>query len=158
MKTKLLLILLATSFIWVSCTEKETYEPETPSQDQSKMENMEIFLTATIGVETKSMLAEGDKVMWSPQDRISVFYNSKGSTFISTNSKPVTTASFSGLISVPSDVANEELELYGIYPDSRDNAVSGGVIRTFLASDQIAVEEGIGLSQLRLGMTGTPKQ
>lgn len=138
MKNRFLLTLFALSLWCVSCSDSGKIEPDSPQGP--KMEVREISLTATMGAESKTSLTDEDKVVWSAGDRISVFYDGKQSEFVTSNSalSERTDAIFVGLISVPSEAANESLQLYGVYPYSAGYKMENGVIKMALPTDQIA--------------------
>ncbi len=88
--------------------------------------------------------AEG-KVYWSAGEEISLFYGSGdngGSCFTSTNSEPVKTAQFSGVINVITGVVEDSDEVYfwGLYPYNSENSCDGSSATMVIPSSQISQE------------------
>jgi len=135
-KTRQFLLLTLGIVFFFSC-EKQV--PVSPSPQKPSSDLRKITLTAIFPTLTKSALQDGEKVLWTPGDKISVFYGSSQAEFTSTNAEPVSTAEFTGYIEAPSDISNEQLSLYGVYPYSSTNQLSEGVVTVSLPAEQPAV-------------------
>ena len=116
-----------------ACTVKET-GPVSPARE------MTITATREDAPLSRTVIADnGTSVLWSPEDRINVFYG-PGNTpalFTGQNSSAAATATFTGTLG-----ADESLGLmfYGIYPATDDNAVGDdGAITLTLRSSQTAM-------------------
>lgn len=138
MKTNALLLTLAVAALFLSC-EKQPKPTPVPTPVKPSTELRKITLTATLSDLTKSVLQDGEKVLWSPGDKISVFYGTAQAEFTSTNTEPAATAMFEGYLEVPSEVVDEQLTLFGIYPYSPANSINDGIITVSLPSEQSAV-------------------
>ena len=131
--------LMMAAFAVISCTVEELVEP--PQYEQK-----EVTITASFPadgtIQTKTVLVDGADVYWNPQDQIKVFSAGVSSKFTSLNTEPVSTANFTGMISVVSGT-NESIEdsyIWGLYPYRADATYSEGKITTTLPAWQEGVE------------------
>lgn len=127
-------LVLAASLL--SCEKQPSPEPEPV---KPSVELRKLTLTASLPSLTKTTLQDGEKVLWLPGDKISVFCGTAQAEFTSTNTEPAATASFEGYIEVPSNVVNDQLTLYGVYPYSAANSIDDGTISVALPSEQPAL-------------------
>ncbi len=148
MRAKLFLIPLSILFV-LSCQQEEMdYNADSPS-NAARME-----FTGSFGDVTQTRTSserEGDnlKILWSPGESINIFYGdsgeSSGSQFISQNSEPVPSATFTGTITAFTGISEggEALSFWSVYPYSSSNRCDGNSVIAELPSVQNAVEENI---------------
>lgn len=147
MRTKVLLYAaLAANVALSSCTR----EPE----EESGLLNsgMELEFTAAwadaksisdVGTDSRTVLQEdGTSIWWTTGEEINVFLeNGVSGKFTSTNTEPAATASFSGILSGPSTMTEEnELETvyWAVYPYSEENSFDGQGLILKLPAEQAA--------------------
>ncbi len=122
MKRSIFFIFLAGMlFLIASCVQ-----PEIDSQIKLQPESGPAVFTATIdNAQTKVQLnedGEGVHVLWSPADRITLFYGGgeSGALFMSNNSEPSTTAEFTGTLPTAVE-GNTDFNFYAVYPSHGPN-------------------------------------
>ena len=88
---------------------------------------------------TRTIKADGsDDVLWSSKESINVFYGSSGSRFVSSNTEPAATVSFSGTLSsfTGTTSTGESLQFWAVYPYHKENAYSNSSVSAYLPSTQ----------------------
>lgn len=143
MKTlKHLIFLTIICSLPVSCVKEKL----APTPEEPTMESRKLTLTATLPTLTKTSLQNGSEVYWSVADKIAVLCGNNMPTtggvisaFTSTNTTPSKTADFVGYVTVPSNVENNQLSLYGVYPYSSYFSLDEDVLSIPLVSEQPAV-------------------
>lgn len=118
MKTRNILY-LSLAFLAMSCAKEIT--PETEVSADVKYVDVEF----TAGIETKTTLADGNKVIWTAGDKVSVFDNS--ATAETHNNEFAAAASEATSViygSVPADAT----EFYALYPYRQVATIAGTVI------------------------------
>lgn len=100
-------------------------------------------ITATLANHNlKTVLGEdGESVLWSPKDEISVFYNEDGIKFTSINTQPKASTIFTSdsPIIYGGSEGTEGTLLYGLYPYNESNAQVGDKLTFSVPSSQTAV-------------------
>ncbi len=108
----------------------------------------EITITATSGdPETRTERASDGAVLWSPGDKISLFYGSGtdgGSCFTAQNTETAKVANFTGTIGVitgGNDVSVEDTYFWATYPYNATASCDGASVTTVLPSEQVATPD-----------------
>ena len=99
------------------------------------------------GLSTRTSITSVGKILWSPGESISIFYGnsgeSSGSEFVSQNTSPNSTATFSGTITAFTGLeeGGQMMSFWAVYPYSASNRCDGNSVIGTLPSEQVAVEE-----------------
>ena len=105
-------------------------------------------ITATLaGRNLRTVLGEdGESVLWSPNDEISVFYNESGIKFTSINTEPKASTIFTSdsPIIYGGSEGKDGAWLYGLYPYNESNAQVGDELILSVPSLQTAVAGSFG--------------
>jgi hypothetical protein len=137
----LLLPILAAAFY--SCTIRQLDEVR-PADPGKRME-----FTATVENDalTRSTLGDNYKFLWSPGERVNLFYgdseNTPGSLFVSQNQEPAASAVFSGEIDAftGGGAGSVPLTFWSVSPYMETNRCDGVSVQATLPAVQHAVEE-----------------
>ena len=110
---------MAVSLCTISCV-KEAFNNDVAGQDSGQLVSFVAYRNAG---ETKTVLAEGGSVLWSPGDSINVFYgrsyqDGNRNKCVSENTTPASMAVFTGNIASGSLSAEEDGMYYAVYPYS----------------------------------------
>lgn len=147
-------VLFSAFLVAIACScGKEEVLPEPPSEGMT--------ITASWGDSgQKTVIGEDPTtVLWSPNDKISVFYNEDGLRFTSLNSEPAPTATFMCDYGVIFAAAEGEgfADLYGVYPYSDTNEQVGETLVLNVPGQQTAVESSFGRGAFpAVGHSSTP--
>lgn len=136
MKTRILSIAFLV-LIAASCQQNM----EEPAQQIDN--TFKLFAVQDNGTDSKTVISGEGSVYWDPAEEIKVF-KSDGSGFLfkSSNSEPVASAVFSGVLS--KDDVEEGEELWAVYPFAEEATFDGETITTVLPSEQVARAESFG--------------
>jgi hypothetical protein len=100
---------------------------------------------ADAALATKTSRADDGSVLWSPGDKISLFYGSGsngGCEFTSTNQEPASRVQFTGEINVITGLSEgtEDIMFWGVYPYDIDNSCNGSTVTMWLHDSQRAAD------------------
>ena len=100
---------------------------------------------ADAALATKTSRADDGSVLWSPGDKISLFYGSGsngGCEFTSTNQEPASRVQFTGEINVITGLSEgtEDIMFWGVYPYDIDNSCDGSSVTMWLHDSQRAAD------------------
>ena len=113
-----------------SCQKEMTNEPETTGEPFS--------FTATIGDDTKTALSDGTKVVWTKDDKVSVFdQNGEPVEFSTAITEPQATATFSADAFEPNMSAEKLVALYPAKAEAR--LVDGTITNVHIGGTQTAI-------------------
>ena len=91
---------------------------------------------------SKTVIQDGTTaVLWEPGDAVNVFYKTTGSKFTSNNTEPVSTADFTGNLSVTgffTEGFTADTPLWAVYPYRSDATSDGTSVTTTLPAMQVA--------------------
>ena len=103
---------------------------DTPAGD------MTITARTETSAETKTIVEGQTHVYWEPGDEIKVFAGEKSGMFTTDITTSSATADFNGTMG--DDAWTEGMDLWAVYPYSKDAVFSDGTITTVLPSEQVA--------------------
>lgn len=118
MKTRNILY-LSLAFLAMSCAKEIT--PETEVSADVKYVDVEF----TAGIETKTTLADGNKVIWTAGDKVSVFDNSATAE---THNNEFAAAASEATSVIYGSVPEDATEFYAMYPYRQVATIEGAVI------------------------------
>ena len=124
MKKHLILFAAAALTLASSCG-REIAEPAVVAPEEP--DGVEVTFHAVADPGTKTQL-DGKHVLWSAQDNISVFYNSKNNKFTSTNTEPSATVDFSGELAYAHSVDGSGSTVYAVSPYNVRHSCSGDIV------------------------------
>lgn len=136
MKTRILSIAF-----WALAVASCQQNMEEPAQQIDN--TFKLFAVQDNGADSKTVISGEKSVYWDPAEEIKVF-KSDGSGFLfkSSNTEPVASAVFSGVLS--KDDVEEGEELWAVYPFAEEASFDGETITTILPSEQVARAESFG--------------
>ena len=140
-RTYRLWTLLAAGLVLFACQKERT------NQDSALVSSeKQLTFTATIdGAGTRTAL-DGSKITWNPAEAINIFYGaSGGSCFVSTNTEPSQSVSFSGTLTAFTGTteSGEANSFWAIYPYQENNSSDGTRVTAYLPDHQVGVAENI---------------
>ncbi len=140
-RTYRLWTLLAAGLVLFAC-QKERTDLDSALVSSEK----QLTFTATIdGAGTRTAL-DGSKITWNPAEAINIFYGaSGGSCFVSTNTEPSQSVSFSGTLTAFTGTteSGEANSFWAIYPYQENNSSDGTRVTAYLPDHQVGVAENI---------------
>ena len=140
-RTYRLWTLLAAGLVLFAC-QKERTDLDSALVSSEK----QLTFTATIdGAGTRTAL-DGSKITWNPAEAINIFYGaSGGSCFVSTNTEPSQSVSFSGTLTAFTGTteSGEANSFWAIYPYRENNSSDGTRVMAYLPERQVGVPENI---------------
>ncbi len=98
--------------------------------------DMTITAKTETSADTKTVVEGGTHVYWEPGDEIKVFAGGKSGKFTTDISASSASATFNGTLG--EDAWTEGMDLWAVYPYSKDAVFSDGTITTVLPSEQVA--------------------
>jgi hypothetical protein len=98
--------------------------------------DMTITARTETSADTKTVVDGGTHVYWEPGDEIKVFAGGKSGKFTTDIAASSATATFNGTLG--EDAWTEGMDLWAVYPYSKDAVFSDGTITTVLPSEQVA--------------------
>ena len=115
-------------------------------KERSALNDHELTFTATIdGPQTRTSL-DGTKVVWNAAEEINIFYGaSAGSRFVSSNTEPSLTVTFSGTLTAFTGTTEEgEVNsFWAVYPYNEGNSSDGTGVTAYLPESQAGVPNNI---------------
>ena len=132
----------------LSCTQELAGDLTAREQARQALTGQTVTLDAydaDATLATKTSRADDGSVLWSPGDKISVFYGSGsngGCEFTSTNQEPAGRVQFTGKINVITGLSEgtEDIMFWGIYPYSWNNSCNGSSVTMWLSDTQRAAD------------------
>lgn len=97
---------------------------------------MTITARTETSADTRTVVEGETHVYWEPGDEIKVFVDGKSGKFTTDITASSASATFKGTLG--DDAWTEGMELWAVYPYSKDAVFSGGTITTTLPSEQVA--------------------
>ena len=149
MKRLLLFVAFLATFCVLSCTQEiESNGLDTRDQARQALTGQTVTLDAydaDAALATKTSRADDGSVLWSPGDKISLFYGSGsdgGCEFTSTNREPAGRVQFTGEINVITGLSEgtEDIMFWGVYPYDIDNSCDGSSVTMWLNDSQRAAD------------------
>ena len=128
MNWRIPLLAAAVGMAAVACQKENAPEAEVPRVDIIKAIQADEETTRT-------ELTDRMRILWSPEDEITVFRGGLSAPFTSDITEPSAQVDFSGTL--PADKG----EIWGLYPRNDAATFSNGLITTTLASEQTATAE-----------------
>ena len=98
--------------------------------------DMTITARTEASADTKTMVEGQTHVYWEPGDEIIVFAGGKSGKFTTSLTTSAASATFNGTLG--EDAWTEGMDLWAVYPYSKDAVYSDGIITTVLPSEQVA--------------------
>ena len=98
--------------------------------------DMTITARTETSADTKTVVEGGTHVYWEPGDEIKVFAGGKSGKFTTDISASSASATFNGTLG--EDAWTEGMDLWAVYPYSKDAVFSDGTITAVLPSEQVA--------------------
>ena len=147
-------LLLGVSCIAFACQRITTTQKDSTFPEQVQAGKTLVF-SATIDDGAISRTYEDDsRVMWNTEESINIFYGPSdvGSRFVSTNTEPSQTTSFSGTISSFTGTTGDGTpnSFWAIYPYNEEDTSSGASVSAFLPTRQVGVTDNIPNNALML--------
>ncbi len=146
---KYLALCLCTLLALASCTQEiEGDGLDARDQARQALTGQTVTLDAydaDAALATKTSRADDGSVLWSPGDKISLFYGSGsngGCEFTSTNQEPASRVQFTGEINVITGLSEgtEDIMFWGVYPYDIDNSCNGSTVTMWLHDSQRAAD------------------
>ena len=133
--------LLAAGIVLLACQKERTNQDSALVSSDNRL-----TFTATIdGAETRTFV-DGTKISWNAAEEINIFYGaSGGSRFVSTNTEPSQSVSFSGTLTAFTGTteSGEANSFWAIYPYDSSNSSGGTRVIARLPENQVGVPDNI---------------
>ncbi len=134
-----LMTLLAAGLVLFACQKER-------AEEDILVPGKQLTFTATIdGAGTRTSV-DGTKISWNPAEEINIFYGaSAGSKFISQNTEPSQSVTFSGTLTAFTGTteAGEPNSFWAIYPYDESNTSSGSSVTAYLPENQVGVPNNV---------------
>ena len=145
---KYLALCLCALLALASCTQELAGDLTAREQARQALTGQTVTLDAydaDAALATKTSRADDGSVLWSPGDKISLFYGSGsdgGCEFTSNNQEPAGRVQFTGEINVITGLSEgtEDIMFWGVYPYSWNNSCNGSTVTMWLNDCQRAAD------------------
>ena len=139
MRNTKLMTLLAAGLVLFACQKERT------ENDILFPGNLLTFTATIDGAGTRTSI-DGTKISWNPAEEINIFFGaSEGSKFVSQNTEPSQSVTFSGTLTAFTGTteAGEPNSFWAIYPYDETNSSSGSSVTAYLPENQVGVPNNV---------------